>query len=156
MTAFQVLEWLPGRLFLVVLGTGLCWHYFAMSVAAKRAPHWLKVSYALASTSGFMVVIMALLPGVDALLIALWSAAIGAGAALVVALAVWDAGVHVCEVMDHQAAVIASKKVQAVVGSASHEARVVAERMTPRTWEALANSEQDPRDQRRSANDGGR
>ena len=146
MDALEIL----GRALLVVCGLTAAIHFHLMSNAAQRAPMLLKyLTYPGTASAGLCAAVCAVVPGDAYLMAALWASAMTLAGALVVALAVWRAGVHVCDVMDSAAALQAAKKVQSVVGQAQREARVLGERMTFRTWDALASMEEDPRDKRR-------
>jgi hypothetical protein len=137
------------RAYLVALGACMAGHYALMGMRARRTPLGMKPAYVVASVGGFGAGAMAVLPGDDALVWALLFAVVGAGGALVVALAAWRAGVKMCDVMDSAAALKAARQVHAVVADASREARVASEYVTRDSWEWLAAQQEDPRDKKR-------
>jgi len=154
MAALDVL----GAALVAALGLGLLWHYGLMCVAARRAPVGMLIAYPLASVSGFGAVLfsgaalwlsLSGAPAMGYLLAGLWFAVVGASAALVVSLRAHREGVKMCDVMDHAEALRAAKQVHSVLSSAQRDAAVLGERMTYRTWDALASMDQDPRDKPR-------
>ena len=137
------------RAYLVALGACMAGHYALMGMRARRTPLGMKPAYVVASVGGFGAGAMAVLPGDDALVWALLFAVVGAGGALVVALAAWRAGVKMCDVMDSAAALKAARQVHAVVADAGQKASMARKYVTPSAWDYLASQEQDPRDKTR-------
>jgi hypothetical protein len=136
-----------GRAVLVLAGLTAAVHFHLMSNAAQRAPWLLKyITYPATAGLGLCAAVCAVVPGSLFLLAALWSAAGALVGALVVGLAVWRAGVHVCDVMDHAEALRAAKQVQSVLSAAQRDASVLGQRMTYSSWDTLASMDQDPRD----------
>ena len=139
-----------GRALLVFSGLTAAVHFHLMSNAAQRAPWLLKyLTYPVTASAGLCAAVCAVVPGDAYLMAALWSAAVALAGSLVVGLAVWRAGVHVCDVMDSAAALKAARQVHAVVADASREARVASEYVSQRSWEWLAAQQEDPRDKKR-------
>jgi len=146
---------LVGSLLVAVYGLGLMWHYGLMCVAAKRAPVVMLIAYPVAAVCGCFALLFAgasiwqAVAGIAAtgyLLAALWVSVLGGSAALVVALRIHRAGVHVCDVMDSAAALKAARQVHAVVADAGQKASMARKYVTPSAWDYLASQEQDPRD----------
>ena len=136
-----------GRAVLVLAGLTAAVHFHLMSNAAQRAPWALKyITYPTTAGLGFCAALCAVVPGHVFMLAALWSAAGALVGTLIVGLAVWRAGVHVCDVMDHAEALKAAKQALGVLNTAQRDAAVLSERMTCSSWDALASMEQDPRD----------
>jgi hypothetical protein len=138
-----------GRAVLVLAGLTAAVHFHLMSNAAQRAPWLLKyITYPTTAGLGLCAAVCAVVPGPLFMLAALWSAAGALVGALVVGLAVWRAGVHVCDVMDHSEALKAAKNMLSVVGEAQSKALKDSEWLTPRSREYLWAEEDRERKQR--------
>jgi hypothetical protein len=133
MSALEIL----GRVFLFFTCTTAWVHFHVMASNANNTPIYLKyITYTATTSAALGGVVCALIPGPEALNVALWFAVITLAGALVVYLSVWDAGVKVCDVMDLRHIYKAHADMKTKVDRSVKEGLVAAEYLTPSTFDA--------------------
>ena len=117
---------------LALVGLGYVLHYHLMANAARQTPMLLKlVVYPIITAAGAGAIICALTTTQWHLIAGLVLSLIGGAGALIVALAVWRAGQHVCDVMDHAAWVRAYSAMQAALGPVRQHVEAAREYLPP-------------------------
>ncbi len=123
---------------LALVGLGYLLHYHPMANAARQTPMLLKLCvYPVITAAGAGAIICALTTTQWHLVAGLVLALIGGAGALIVALAVWRAGQHVCDVMDHAAWVSAYSAMQAALGPVRRHTEIAREYLPPGAPEEL-------------------